>query len=84
MEIDTMHKEDRMIVDVNQNHTVGNLLRKMVWENGGEAGYDKGHPLGDESNLVVKSNNPEEVLEEAVESAREHLEELREELPEPE
>jgi len=76
MEIETFEKEDRMIIDMKQNHALANLIRKMVWENGGEAGYDKGHPLGDESNLVIKSDSPEEDLQEAVVSARESFEEI--------
>lgn len=76
MEIETFEKEDRMIIDMNQNHSLANLIRKMVWENGGEAGYDKGHPLGDESNLVIKSDSPEEDLQDAVASARESFEEI--------
>lgn len=77
MEIDAFDKEDRMILDMKQNHSLANLIRKMVWENDGEAGYDKGHPLGDESNLVIKSDNPQEVLEDAVDSARERFEEIQ-------
>ena len=77
MEIETFEKEDRMIIDMKQNHALANLLRKFVWENDGESGYDKGHPLGDESNLVVKEDNPEEVLQDSVDSAREAFEELQ-------
>jgi len=74
MEINTFEKEDRMILDMNQNHSLANLIRKMVWENDGEAGYDKGHPLGDESNLVIKSEDPKDILEDAIEEARERFE----------
>ncbi|AOV94759.1 hypothetical protein AQV86_02430 [Nanohaloarchaea archaeon SG9] len=77
MELDITEKEDRWIVDFKQNHTLANLVRKAVWENGGEAGYDKGHPLGEESHLIVKSDNPEEDLEDAVETAREWMEDLQ-------
>lgn len=77
MEIEAFDKEDRMILDMKQNHSLANLIRKMVWENDGEAGYDKGHPLGDESNLVIKSDNPQEVLEDAVNSARDRFEEIQ-------
>lgn len=77
MEIDTFDQDDRLIIDMKQNHSLANLIRKMVWKNGAEAGYDKGHPLGDESNLIVKSDEPEEVLQDAVDSARESFEELQ-------
>ncbi|MFB6245274.1 MAG: RpoL/Rpb11 RNA polymerase subunit family protein [Candidatus Nanohaloarchaea archaeon] len=77
MEIDTFDKGDRLIIDMKQNHGLANLIRKSVWENDGEAGYDKGHPLGDESNLVVKSDDPEEVLQDAVDTARDAFEDLQ-------
>jgi len=80
MKLQTVEKDGRMIVDMGQNHTLGNLIRKAVWETDGEAAYDKGHPLGDESNLIIESDNPEEVLQEAVEQAREWLDELESEL----
>jgi DNA-directed RNA polymerase subunit L len=76
MELETVEKEDRLIVDMNQNHTLANLIRKAIWANDGEAGYDKGHPLGDESSLVIKSDDPEQALEDAIETAREWMDEL--------
>ena len=76
MELETVEKDDRLIVDMQQNHTLANLIRKAIWENDGEAGYDKGHPLGDESNLVIKDDNPEETLEDAIETAREWMDDL--------
>ena len=80
MELETVEKEDRLIVDMNQNHTLANLVRKAIWENGGEAGYDKGHPLGDESNLIIKDDNPEDTLEEAIETARKWMDDLEEQV----
>ncbi len=80
MEYEAFEKDDRMIVDMKQNHALANLIRKKAWENDGEAGYDKGHPLGDESNLIIKSDNPEEVLQNAVDTAIEELEELQGQL----
>jgi len=77
MELDIMEKDDRWIVDFKQNHTLANLVRKAIWENGGEAGYDKGHPLGEESHLIIKSDNPEQDLEDAVETAREWMGDLQ-------
>ena len=78
MELETVEKEDRLIVDMQQNHTLANLVRKAIWENEGEAGYDKGHPLGDESQLIIKSENPEETLQDAVETVRDWMSELEE------
>lgn len=77
MNITTVEKDDRLIVDMDGNHTVANLMRKAIWADGGEAGYDKGHPLGDESNLVVVSDTPEDDLEDALETARGWIEDLQ-------
>jgi DNA-directed RNA polymerase subunit L len=80
MELETVEKEDRLIVDMQQNHTLANLIRKAIWANDGEAGYDKGHPLGDESNLIIKDDNPEETLENAIETAREWMNDLEDQV----
>lgn len=77
MEITTVEKDDRLIVDMDGNHTVANLMRKALWKNDSEAGYDKGHPLGDESNLVVVSDTPEDDLDEALETAKAWITELQ-------
>lgn len=76
MELESIEKEGRVLLDVKQNHTVANLTRKALWETGAEAAYDKGHPLGDESNLIVESENPKEDLEEAIEVAKGWLDEV--------
>jgi len=76
MNLESVEKDDRLIVDLNRNHTLANLIRKAIWANGGEAGYDKGHPLGDDSQLIVESEDPKEELEEAVETARGWMEEV--------
>lgn len=80
MELDTVEKDGRLVINLDQNHTVGNIIRKAVWENGGEAAYDKGHPLGGESNLIVEAENPQEVLEDAVETARGWFDDLEDQL----
>jgi len=80
MELDIMEKDGRLMVDMEQNHALANLLRKAVWENDGEAGYDKGHPLGDESVLIIESDDSETVLRNAVETAREWLNSLESDL----
>lgn len=69
-------EQSRIKVDFEKNHTVGNLVRKSVWEVGGEAAYDKGHPLDDESILIIESDDPEETLRKAVSQAEEWIEDL--------
>lgn len=80
MELDVMEKEGRLLIDMEQNHALANLLRKAVWANDGEAGYDKGHPLGDESVLIIDDDAPEETLQEAVDTTREWLDDLESDL----
>ncbi|MFQ3308383.1 MAG: DNA-directed RNA polymerase subunit L [Candidatus Nanohaloarchaea archaeon] len=80
MDITTVEKDDRLIIDMDRNHTVANLVRKALWQNGSEAGYDKGHPLGDESNLVVVSDTPEDDLNQAVETAKDWVDELQSQI----
>ena len=80
MELDTTEKDGRLLVDMGQNHALANLLRKAVWENDGEAGYDKGHPLGDESVLIIESDEPEQALEDAVETAKGWMEDIKSDL----
>ena len=76
MELDTIEKDGRTIIDMEQNHTLANLIRKAIWASGEEAGYDKGHPLGDESNLIIESDQPEQVLQDAIETSKEWMEDL--------
>jgi len=80
MELETVEKDGRLIIDMQQNHTLANLVRKAVWENDAEAGYDKGHPLGDESQLIIKSEDPEQVLENAIETVQEWMNTLEEQI----
>lgn len=70
--------EGRIKAEFENDHTVANLVRKGLWESGSEAGYDSGHPLGDESTLIVDSSSPEEDLEEAVDTCIGWIEELQE------
>lgn len=66
---------DRLIVGSEErNHTVMNLVKQAVWDEGGQAGYDKGHPYRGESKLVITADNPEDVLEAAVERVKNDLE----------
>ena len=80
MEVNAMQKDDRLVVNMYQNHTVANLIRKAAWETGGEAAYDKGHPLDNDSSLVVEGEDATESLMAAVNQAQEWLDELESEL----
>lgn len=80
MELETVEKDDRLLIDMQQNHTLGNLIRKAVWESDGEAAYDKGHPLGGESTLVIEGDDPKATLKDAIETARGWMEDLEDQL----
>ncbi|WEL19780.1 RpoL/Rpb11 RNA polymerase subunit family protein [Candidatus Nanohalococcus occultus] len=80
MELESFEKDGRLALDVAQHHTVANLVRKALWEVGVEAAYDKGHPLGDESTLIVESDTPEEDLQKGIEKAKEWMDELEGQL----
>ncbi len=80
MELETVEKDGRLVVDMQQNHALANLVRKAVWESEGEASYDRGHPLGDESQLIIEADNPQEVLQDAVETAREWMDDIEDQL----
>lgn len=80
MELEAVEKDGRLVIDLSQHHTIANLVRKALWEVGAEAAYDKGHPLDDESSLIVESDSPQEDLEEAIELAKQWMEELEGEL----
>lgn len=80
MELQTTEKEGRLLINMEQNHTLANLVRKAVWQTDAEAAYDTGHPLGDESNLIVESDDPQETLQEAIDVARDWMDEIESEL----
>ncbi len=80
MELETVEKDDRLIIDMQQNHGIANLIRKAVWEKSGQAAYDKGHPLGDESQLIIEGDDQKEILEDAIETAREWMDEIEDQL----
>lgn len=80
MELQAVEKDNRLILDAEQNHSIANLVRKALWETGAEAAYDKGHPLGGESKLIVESDSPKEDLQEAIEVARDWMDDLEGQL----
>lgn len=63
-----------------KQHTVMNLVKKYLWDNGVEAGYDKGHPYLGGSNLVMDSENPKEDIKNALEEIRSDLDTFKEKI----
>lgn len=80
MELEAIEKDDRLILDLQQNHSIANLVRKALWETGAEAAYDKGHPLGGESKLIVEAEDPEQALKDAIEIARGWMDDLEDQI----
>lgn len=77
MNITVEEQDNRLIVSPGeQNHTLMTLLKHAVNEEGGTAGYDKGHPYTGGAKLIVTGDNPDDVLESAIERAREQLDDF--------
>ncbi len=77
MDLSVEQEDGRLIVgSENRNHTVLNLIKQAVWDEGGQAGYDRGHPYRGESRLVITADDPEDVLQDAVTRAQDDLDEF--------
>ncbi len=77
MDLHVEERDDRLIVGSDgDNHTIMNLVKQAVWDEGGQAGYDRGHPYTGDSKLVVTAENPEETLEKAVQHVKDSLDEF--------
>lgn len=78
MQIDIEQDDGRLkIGSEGQDHTLMTLLKQAAWEEGGQAGYDKGHPYTGGSKLVITADSPEQVLDDAVDRVRDQLDEFR-------
>jgi len=65
---------NRLIIGAeDSNHTVLTLLKQAIWEEGGQAGYDKGHPYTGNGRLVITADNPDDMLDDAVDRVRDQL-----------
>lgn len=78
MELDIREEEGKLVIAADErNHTLMNFLKRAVWDAEGRAGYNTGHPFeGDAGELVVDGDDPEEVLKDAIQEARERLDEF--------
>lgn len=74
MNLSVERDDNRLVVGSDdRNHTVMNLLKQAVWDEGGQAGYDKGHPYTGGGKLVITADDPEDMLENAVQRVRDDL-----------
>lgn len=79
MKISSENKEGRTVIkSENKNHTIMNLMRKYLWKNGTDSGYDEGHPYLGGSKLIVDSENVEEDIETALKDIRSDLKAFKE------
>ncbi|MDY6774327.1 MAG: hypothetical protein SVS85_03945 [Candidatus Nanohaloarchaea archaeon] len=78
MDLDVRKEGGKLVLTPSErNHTLMNLLKQAVWDVGGKAGYNQGHPYeGGGGELVVEGDDPQEVLQNAVDSVEEDLEEF--------
>lgn len=75
MDLTVEQEDDQLVVGSDErNHTVLHLIKQAVWEVGGQAGYDRGHPYRGESKLVITADNPEDTLQDAIEQVQDDLE----------
>lgn len=80
MDVNIEEKENSLVLETNEKKTIMALLKSYLWETGAEAGFEEGHPYVGNPKLVYSSDNPAEDLEDAVESAKQDLEEFRSEI----
>lgn len=77
MDLSVEQEDDRLVVGSDgDNHTVMTLLKQAVWDEGGQAGYDKGHPYTGDSRLVITADDPEQTLDDAVQHVKDQLDEF--------
>lgn len=60
-----------------KNHTVMTLLKQAAWNEGGKAGYDRGHPYTGDATLVVEGDDPHDLLDDTIDEARDQIAALR-------
>lgn len=78
MELDVEAADGHLLVkSPDRDHTLLNLLKQAVWDAGGQAGYDKGHPYTGEATLVVRGDDPEQTLDDAIDEVTDQLETFR-------
>lgn len=79
MDLEVRDEDGNLIISPEErSHTLMTAVKQVVWQVGGRAGYNKGHPYEDEGGeLVVESDDPEETVQEAVEEFRDRLDEFR-------
>lgn len=79
MDIDVREEEDKLILSPSErNHSLMMVLKRAVWDAGGKAGYNKGHPYeGESGELVVDASSPEDTLDDAIGILQDDLDEFR-------
>lgn len=79
MELDVHGEADKTVISPGErNHTLMTLLKQAIWDEGGKAGYNQGHPYeGDAGELVVDASDPQETIKAAVNALRDDLDEFR-------
>lgn len=74
MHIMVEQDDDHVIIgSAERDHTLMSLLKQAVWMEDGQAGYDKGHPYTGSSKLIINADDPEDVLDAAVDRVRDQL-----------
>ena len=86
MEVEVLEKNKNMLKFriVGDKHTITNILREKVMEEGDVtlAGYDKTHPLSDDSIFVVKTSSKDasSVVKKAIDELSKEFKTLEKEM----
>ncbi len=79
MDIDVREEGTKTILSPSErSHTLMGLVKRAVWESGGKAGYNQGHPYEEDTGeLVIEGDDAAAMVSDAVEQARAELDAFR-------
>lgn len=79
MDVDVREEDEKtVLVPSDRNHTLMTVLKQAVWDSGGKAGYNRGHPYEDDTGeLVVEAGDTADAVAEAVEAVQDDLDTVR-------
>ncbi len=76
MDLDVYEENGKTVISPSErSHTLMTVLKQAIWDAGGKAGYNRGHPYeGDTGELVLESDAPADTLDEAISMVQDELE----------
>jgi DNA-directed RNA polymerase subunit L len=75
-------KKDKIAIEVQgEDHTLPNLLRENAWKSGcKQSSYFIGHPYLSEPKIVIRSDDPEKTIKNAVQMVFDQAKDFEKEL----